>query len=204
MKQALNGLIDRFQAKFPPNRLALVFGPVIAIAAAAVAPWLAEHFPGLPQFSTGQLTVYGVAGAAAVTGLAYKFIDGCQKDEKTKAIQVENELLCVHQRHLESMRLESRERVAIAEQADSPWAAAEALGISEPDTPGAAVSASVPASPPPVEVSAPAPGSFGSSELPDQNPEHQVAEELRETGLPPVPTPPHAAAEQAHGEEPIN
>lgn len=76
--------VDTVQAKFPPNRVALALTPLIAAGAAVASPWLAQHFPGLPTFSAGQLTAYGVLAAGSIIALGYKFVDGCQKDEDRK------------------------------------------------------------------------------------------------------------------------
>jgi hypothetical protein len=78
----LNKIIDYFQAKFPPNRLvALLTAPVAAGVAAGTA-WVAQHFPGLPAFSNGELTAFALAGALALITAAYKWIDGWQKHEE--------------------------------------------------------------------------------------------------------------------------
>lgn len=203
----LNSLIDRFQTKFPPNRLTALAMLVLAAPAAAlggyVAVWVPKHFPGLPTFTPKQYTGFLVTGAGvvALAGISagYKFLDGWQKDEHDRRGAAIEAAQRDHEAHLEAMRLESRERIAIAERAGSSDEAAEVLGHAL-DAPGAALRASMPASPPPVKVSAPAPGSFGSSQLPDR----RVAEELRETTKPPVPPSPHDAAQRAHGEKPIN
>lgn len=87
----LSNLIDRFQAKFPANRLAalamaLLTPLVVTPAATYVAAWLPAHFPGLPTFTPTQLTVFAVTGglAALVAGITagYKFIDGWQDHEE--------------------------------------------------------------------------------------------------------------------------
>jgi hypothetical protein len=86
----LNSLIDRFQAKFPPNRLvalamAIALPTVIAPAAGYVAAWVPANFPELPTFTSGQLAGFAVTGfgAALLAGVTagYKWLDGWQKQE---------------------------------------------------------------------------------------------------------------------------
>lgn len=86
-----NALIDRFQAKFPPNRLvalamALLIPTAITPAAAYVATWVPAHFPGLPAFTPAQLTAFAITGglAALTAGVTagYKYIDGWQDHEE--------------------------------------------------------------------------------------------------------------------------
>lgn len=86
----LNPIIDRLQAKFPPARATLailaILTPIVAAGAAVATPWLATHFPGLPQFTTGQLTAFALGGIGSVLSIAvplgYKYIDGWQKKEE--------------------------------------------------------------------------------------------------------------------------
>lgn len=90
MRAWFSGLLDRFQAKFPPNRLValamvMLLPTVIVPAAGYFAVWVPQHFPGLPTFTAAQLTAYGVAGASAalLAGITagYKWLDGWQKHE---------------------------------------------------------------------------------------------------------------------------
>lgn len=128
----LNNLIDRFQAKFPPNRLvalamALLLPTVITPAAAFLAVWVPAHFPGLPTFSAEQLTAYGVLGgsAALLAGITagYKFIDGWQKDEAgRRALQ----LALVESRTAAADR-EGKLKVALISNAASPEHAIDAI-----------------------------------------------------------------------------
>lgn len=86
----LNAVIDGLQRKFPPARATLAIvalvTPVVAAASAVGTPWVATHFPGLPTFTSGQLTTFALGGIAAVLGaavpLAYRYIDGWQKKEE--------------------------------------------------------------------------------------------------------------------------
>lgn len=86
----LNAIIDGLQRKFPPARATLAIvalvTPVVAAASAVGTPWVATHFPGLPAFTSGQLTTFALGGIAAVLGaavpLAYRYIDGWQKKEE--------------------------------------------------------------------------------------------------------------------------
>ena len=71
MRNFLNPLIDRFQAVYPPNRLAIMLFVVLA----PVWAWLSDH--GLDVSPGVALSV--LLGAAA---LLYKFLDGWQKDEE--------------------------------------------------------------------------------------------------------------------------
>lgn len=193
MKPFLSALIDRFQAKFPPNRLtALAMGALIPLvitpAAAFLAVWIPAHFPGLPTFTAAQLTAYGIlGGSAALLGgitAGYKFIDGCQKDEK-------NQLELA----LEEARLESKERIVIAERAASPWEALDALGGlhdgQAPTTPArrsdwaAAIGSLAPPMPP--------------------SPDSDLSQEdvaAPSPSAPPVPAPPHEAAREAAQDAP--
>lgn len=82
----VDDLIDKLQGAFPVNRIVafltpLVFVPVSAFAAA----WAAEHFPGLPQFSPGEITAFMGIGATAALAAGYKWLDGWQKHEAQAA-----------------------------------------------------------------------------------------------------------------------
>lgn len=128
----LHDLIDRFQAKFPPNRLvALAMGlllpTVITPAAAFLAVWVPAHFPGLPTFTAGQLTAYGVLGgsAALLAGITagYKYIDGWQKHERGKRTLVLAEI----ESEMARAERENKLKVALASTAASPEHAIEAI-----------------------------------------------------------------------------
>lgn len=104
----LNALIDKFQATWTPNRLvaaamALLIPLAIAPAAGYVAVWIPQHFPGLPTFTTAQLTAFGIAGvsAALLAGVTagYQWIDGWQKHENRQAYVKDAE--AEHRRALE-------------------------------------------------------------------------------------------------------
>lgn len=85
----LNKGVDKLQETFPPNRLVLLAATPIGIAAGAVNAWVAIKFPGLPHFTDGQVTAFGVAGFASVVTLAYKFVDGWQKAEERSQVFIE-------------------------------------------------------------------------------------------------------------------
>lgn len=90
----LNAVINGLQKKFPPARATLAIvalvTPLVAAASAVGTPWVATHFPGLPAFTSGQLTTFALGGIAAVLGaavpLAYRYIDGWQKKEEADRV----------------------------------------------------------------------------------------------------------------------
>lgn len=66
----------------PVNRLVAALTPVVfAPVAAAVAGWIAQHFPGLPALDPGQLVAIEVAGFTGAVGLAAHWLHGWQKHE---------------------------------------------------------------------------------------------------------------------------
>jgi hypothetical protein len=70
----------------PVNRLVAVLTPVVfAPLAAAVAGWIAQHFPGLPALDPGQLVAIEVAGFTGAVGLAAHWLHGWQKHEARAA-----------------------------------------------------------------------------------------------------------------------
>lgn len=77
----VNDLIDSLQTKFPVNRVVVLLTPLFVAASAWVSGYVAQHFPGLPALSAGEVTALMIAGAAAAVGAAYKWIDGWQKHE---------------------------------------------------------------------------------------------------------------------------
>lgn len=86
-------LIDSAQKRWPPNRVAIALAalltPFIALAAAAATAWLQTHFPGLPEFTTAQVTATVVAVVIAVVTtivtLVYQLVDGWQKEQAQAA-----------------------------------------------------------------------------------------------------------------------
>jgi hypothetical protein len=123
-----NALIDRFQAKFPPNRLAalamgLLLPTVIVPASAFVTAWVPAHFPGLPAFTSGQLTLFALAGGAAAISAGitagYKFIDGWQKDEDRLAMPWQNNDDLIEIAKIEA---EAKKMVALVEAGHLPEA----------------------------------------------------------------------------------
>ncbi len=78
----LNALIDRFQAAFPVNRIVVLLTPIVFVPAASwVTGYVAVHFPGLPAFTSAQVTGFMVAGAVSALAAGYKWLDGWQKYE---------------------------------------------------------------------------------------------------------------------------
>lgn len=59
----LNPIIDKLQATFPPNRVAILLAGVITAVSGSIAAWLAAHFPGL---NFGSVEIAGVLGAAVI------------------------------------------------------------------------------------------------------------------------------------------
>lgn len=84
MFSMISGLIDKLQAKFPPNRVVALLTPFVTAGVAAGAAWLSQHFPGLPQPDQATELGFAIAGASAVIAAAYKWLDGWQKDEIAK------------------------------------------------------------------------------------------------------------------------
>lgn len=81
----LNALIDRFQAKLPPNRLVALLTPLVFVpASAALSAWIGAHFPGL-NLSEGAIIGFGTAAALAALTTAYRWMDGWQKDESRQS-----------------------------------------------------------------------------------------------------------------------
>jgi hypothetical protein len=80
----LNGLIDKLQETFPPNRVVALLTPLaFAPAAGYVTVQVARFLPG--AFTASQLTAVFIAGALIAFGKAYKWLDGWQKHEQAKA-----------------------------------------------------------------------------------------------------------------------
>lgn len=174
----LNALIDKFQAKFPPNRLvalalALLVPAVIVPAAGYVAVWVPAHFPGLPTYTAAQYTAFGITGATAalLAGVTagYRWLDGWQKHEGREA---DAKLKRLAQEH---------EKVLAVLRADNPEFAKSVLddlqgGTPAPSTPSDPVSAPVPPSPtavvppPPVGLAAAPPTADGTG-LPPLEPD---------------------------------
>jgi hypothetical protein len=80
----LNEIIDTLQEKFPINRIATLLTPVFAAVAGWVATWIAENFPYLESmgFNETQILGFFITGAVAALGIAYKWLDGWQKDQQ--------------------------------------------------------------------------------------------------------------------------
>jgi hypothetical protein len=67
-----------------PNRIVAMLTPVLALAAGAVATWLAEHFPGV-NVSQDALEEIFIAGAVTVLAPAGQWLYGWQKHEAREA-----------------------------------------------------------------------------------------------------------------------
>jgi hypothetical protein len=131
----LNALIDRFQAKLPPNRLvalalAVLVPTLIAPAAGSLAVWVPAHFPGLPAFTSAQLTAYGVAGvwAALLAGATagYKFIDGWQKHESRESAKA-------HELELARIEGEIEQVIALIHAGHMPESVMDLLDGAKPE-----------------------------------------------------------------------
>jgi hypothetical protein len=68
----------------PTNRVVALLTPVCAMAAGAVATWLAENFPGV-DVSQGALEEIFIAGALVVVAPAAQWLHGWQKWEAQEA-----------------------------------------------------------------------------------------------------------------------
>jgi peptidoglycan/LPS O-acetylase OafA/YrhL len=85
---ALNVFIDKFQEVFPPNRIVVILTPLAFMPAAGfITAFVAEHFPGLPAFTTLQVAGFFAAGALAALYKASRWLDQWQLNE-SKAIDL--------------------------------------------------------------------------------------------------------------------
>jgi hypothetical protein len=155
MRALLSSLVDRFQAKFPPNRLVALAMAVLATPLAALGGWAAVwvplHFPGLPHFTGGQATAFLITivggGLLSLVVAGYKFLDGWQKHEAHMSAQ----WLAGHEAAREHLQREHELKLRVLGM-ENPFHAREALDQFEgspgppPDTPAAAVSAAEPPS----------------------------------------------------------
>lgn len=70
------------QKQFPVNRVVVLLTPLVFVPVAGfVTAWVAQHFPGLPQFDAGQVTGFFVAGATAALTAAYRWLKGWEAHE---------------------------------------------------------------------------------------------------------------------------
>lgn len=94
----LNPIIDKLQATFPPNRVAILLAGVITAVSGSIAAWTAAHFPGL---DLGAAEIAGVLGAAVIitVRLLDRWFDRWQEGEQA-----------------------AEQQAAVAELADSPEA----------------------------------------------------------------------------------
>jgi hypothetical protein len=73
------------QAKLPVNRIVVLLTPAFVALSGYAAAWTGEHFPGLPQFTSAQITGFMVAGAAAGLTAAYRWLKGWEAHENRTA-----------------------------------------------------------------------------------------------------------------------
>jgi membrane protein implicated in regulation of membrane protease activity len=83
VKAPFNKAIDKAQATFPPNRIVALLTPLVFVPVSGfVSAWVAKHFPGLPAFSSAQITGFMLVGALSALAAGYKWVDGWQKAEE--------------------------------------------------------------------------------------------------------------------------
>jgi len=87
--EAVSAFSRFLDTHLPPNRVVMLFGPVVAIIAGAVASWLATHFPGLnlDTSSTAGMITQGInfaIGALVTLALQHKWLAGWQQYEANK------------------------------------------------------------------------------------------------------------------------
>lgn len=77
----LNPIIDKLQALFPPNRIAILLAGMITAVSGSIAAWLAAHFPDL---NFGAAEIAGVLGAAVIitVRLLDRWFDRWQEGER--------------------------------------------------------------------------------------------------------------------------
>lgn len=79
---AASAAIDKLQATFPPNRIVVILTPLLFVPAAGfVTAYVAQKFPGLPTFSTGEVVGIFAGGGLIAARAANKWLDGWQKHE---------------------------------------------------------------------------------------------------------------------------
>jgi hypothetical protein len=76
------------------NRVVALMTPLAAVAAGAVATWLAENFPGV-DVSQGALEEIFIAGALVVVAPAAQWLHGWQKYE-TREAEAAKEIAVAH------------------------------------------------------------------------------------------------------------
>lgn len=81
MLKLLSKLAAYLQSKFPVNRIVVLLAPAFVTLSGYASAWMAEHFPGLPQFTSAQITGFMVAGAAAGLTTAYRWLKGWEAHE---------------------------------------------------------------------------------------------------------------------------
>lgn len=75
----ISNAVDKLQAAWPPNRIAVAVGLLCTPVLSAASIWLNAHLGAeIPPYIPVAVVI--ATTASAVT-LLYKFIDGCQKDE---------------------------------------------------------------------------------------------------------------------------
>ena len=63
--------------------LHLLSAVVIVPVSGFVVAWVAKHFPGLPAFSSDQVTGFFITGASSALGIAIHYLHGWQVWERT-------------------------------------------------------------------------------------------------------------------------
>ncbi len=72
----LSTLYGAIRSKISVERIVALLTPLFAIAAGAIALWVAQHFPGLPSIDPGWLAGIFAVGAASAVAAALKWLDG--------------------------------------------------------------------------------------------------------------------------------
>jgi hypothetical protein len=86
MTKLLAKFATYLQTKFPVNRVVVLLTPAFVALSGYAAAWTGEHFPGLPQFTSAQITGFMVAGAAAGLTAAYRWLKGWEAHEAQVAV----------------------------------------------------------------------------------------------------------------------
>jgi hypothetical protein len=110
--------VDTLQAKFPPNRVAAYLGVLLTPAAGAVSIWLAREVPGF-AVPAPVLVSAVITGGGAVIAIAYKFIDGCQKDERNRFLEADGVVAREHALRMAALEQETRRQLALINKAET-------------------------------------------------------------------------------------
>ncbi len=68
------------------NRIVVLLTPIFVGLSAALASWIADHFPGAPNLDTTELTAVMVLAAASALTAAAQWLHGWQKHEAKQAV----------------------------------------------------------------------------------------------------------------------